>query len=1290
TDAFVSKMDLDLSSLHYSTYIGGSSSDYGRGIDIDGSGNAYITGSTYSSNFPVTSGANDTVFNGSEDAFVAKVDSSGSSLLYSTYYGGDSYDEAWDIRVDSSSNMFIVGNTMSTDLYTSSNAFDRTHNGLEDVFVAKILSSGSSLGYSTYLGGYSYDYAYCMGLDWNGNVYLTGATQSSDYPTTFGSYSTSMSGNQDVIVTKLNPGGTSLFFSTFVGGSISQQGHSIVIDGSGNSYVTGSTSSLDFPATKGCNQSTSGGGYDAFVFKLGSGGASLLYSTFFGGSSSDYGEGIDVDDKGNVVITGYTRSSDLYTSRKAYDGTMNGYQTAFLSKLDSAGANMVYSSYIGGTGYEEGYCTAFLSNGEAMMCGSSNSNPYPTTSGVYSRSHGGGDDGVLSVFNFTTRPDPPTGLTAVFTYGSVELNWTEPEDDGGMPLQFYRLYRGAEGSQLVFYQEVDGLTYTDTNITDGLGYKYTVRSVNTRGESTDSNLVRAIDEELPVLEEDRTETNATTGDPFFFNVSVSDNIHIKEVMVTYRYGFGDIFQGVLTGEDGEMLLRIKVKDDLDPIRYQFSVIDDFNNGIMTGWKNVTVSDNDLPVFLGEDTDPEGTTGDRHEFRTKLEDNMGVSSVTLHYHYGEEEMIQVPLKRGNNGWWNVKIDVLNDTTKDIAYMFTALDSSGNLNDTPENIVQISDDDPINFTDDLSQVEATTGDEFIFMVNASDNIAIDSVFVEYWFGEGEMNSLEMEGLDTFEAEIELLWNSTEQLKYRFKGIDTAGNIIRSEPREIEVIDNDLPDIEDLTGSSAGTGEKFIFRAVLDDNIGIYGAKIVYHFGEGSDKERLLIERDEEYIAELQIPREKLLDLVYHIEAMDAQGNRRKTDDSAILISDVIPPTVSKMVNITIYEGKLLTTKLETSDNIEVASMEYSGSPIEPFFVDENKSVVQIKGYVREDGVFDIEITIFDTAGNERSTFFTLTVIPEDNDSDGDLIPDLVELEAGLDMNDPADADRDEDGDGLSNLVEFQKGTNITKTDSDSDGMDDAWEVKYGLDPVNKSGMLDTDGDGLTDLEEYQKGSDPTRKEDEGIPLALIIVIAFVILLVLAIIVFALMRKGKKKEPVKEKEPPIYVPPPEEVFGLPVPQTGFLPAPQTGELPQPVAVGEFPQPYPVQEGFPPAQYDQYGQSIQQEIQYDEYGQPVQYDENGQLIQYDRSIQYYGSGQQMTNEGGILPVQQEMVSDQYPLQEEVPVEQVPQDGAVPEPSSEVESAPVPEDVPEEPAASEEPDGVQEDQSERTAPASQ
>ncbi|MEW6745195.1 MAG: SBBP repeat-containing protein [Planctomycetota bacterium] len=288
-DAVVVKLSADGSTLLYATFLGGSDSDAGKAIALDSSGVAWVAGWTESPDFPASPGAFDGSYNGSEDAFVAKLSADGSSLLYGTFLGGGSWDEGCGIAVNASGAAFVGGWTFSYNFPATPGAYDTSFNGYCDAFVAKLSADGASLVYATFLGGSNADYGYGIALDPSGAGVLTGWTVSSDFPATLGAYDPTYNGgsNGDAFVVKLNAGGWSLLYGTFLGGSASDWGDAVALDPSGAALVTGWTTSSDFPTTPGAYDASLEGESDAFVAKLNADGSSLVCGTFLGGSSSE-------------------------------------------------------------------------------------------------------------------------------------------------------------------------------------------------------------------------------------------------------------------------------------------------------------------------------------------------------------------------------------------------------------------------------------------------------------------------------------------------------------------------------------------------------------------------------------------------------------------------------------------------------------------------------------------------------------------------------------------------------------------------------------------------------------------------------------------------------------------------------------------------------------------------------------------------------------------------------------------------------------------------------------------
>jgi hypothetical protein len=336
-NAFVAHLDA-YGALSYSTYLGGSGSDVGQAIAVDSSDNAYVTGYTSSGNFPTTARAFQKSLKGLQNAFITKLNPSGTAIEYSTLLGGDDYDFGFGIAVNKAGNAYVTGTTYGifADTFpTTSNAYQAAASGSGDAFVSKLSADGSTLVYSTFLGGAGYDGGRGIALDTSGNAYVTGYTQSNTFPTTAGAAQTTLNGTEDAFVTKLNSDGSGLVYSTYLGGSGNDAGFGIAVGTNGYAYITGYTQSTDFPTTAAAIQTANGTGKEPFVAALNASGAQLAYSTYLGGSNGDGGYAIAVDPSNNAYVTGYTNSVDFPVTTGAYrtELTQGASQDAFIAKL---------------------------------------------------------------------------------------------------------------------------------------------------------------------------------------------------------------------------------------------------------------------------------------------------------------------------------------------------------------------------------------------------------------------------------------------------------------------------------------------------------------------------------------------------------------------------------------------------------------------------------------------------------------------------------------------------------------------------------------------------------------------------------------------------------------------------------------------------------------------------------------------------------------------------------------------------------------------------------------------
>jgi hypothetical protein len=397
--AFVTKLNASGSALVYSTYIGGGVAQAGTGgnstmsnsIAVDSSGNAYIAGVTNSTDFPLHNAQQSAYGGGYRDAFVTKLNASGSALVYSSYLGGGSEETAYAIAVDSSGRAHIAGRTNSTNFPLQRALQSTLNKGANtvhlDAFISKYAVDGSSLEYSSYFGGHSAEEGNALALDASGNIYFTGRTGSHDLPITAGSFQTSFQGGNDAYVAKLDPSQSdtaSLIYSTFLGGSSGNGsngtggdfGTGISVDASGNAVVVGDTTSTNFP-TSNPVQSSKGGDDDAFITKINATGTSLLFSTWLGGTAFDAAYATSLDSDGNIYVTGTTNSSN-FPSLAPIQALSGGSSDAFVAKFNAAGHSLSYSTYFGGSGSDQGKAIAVDGVGNAYIAGITASSDFPT------------------------------------------------------------------------------------------------------------------------------------------------------------------------------------------------------------------------------------------------------------------------------------------------------------------------------------------------------------------------------------------------------------------------------------------------------------------------------------------------------------------------------------------------------------------------------------------------------------------------------------------------------------------------------------------------------------------------------------------------------------------------------------------------------------------------------------------------------------------------------------------------------------------------------------------------
>jgi hypothetical protein len=391
-------------SLEFATYIGGRGTDLPSDVTSDEDGNIYVLGNTNSGNFPKTVGSYDETFNGGLDIFVMKLESDGTSLIYSTFIGGGGTEHGYGIQVDGMGSVYVTGDTGSSNFPITPGAFGQSIGAYgTSAYVVKLNPSGTDLEYSTYFhaGSKLID---CRGIavDDNGSAYIVGTSYLGGIPVTSGAFDTTPNGERDAYLVKFEPNGSALNFSTYLGGLNTDKGVSVAVDDFGNAYVVGYTESADYPTTIGAYDRSHNGAntdFDLYVTKVNASGSSLEFSTFIGGSGTDYSSDICVDNNQNVYITGITYNNNFPTTVGAIDQTLGGDKDLFVAKLNSSGSRLDYSTYIGGSGREDPGRIMVREPSIVYMAGSSDSDDFPITHGAYNTKRNGDWDSFFSIID---------------------------------------------------------------------------------------------------------------------------------------------------------------------------------------------------------------------------------------------------------------------------------------------------------------------------------------------------------------------------------------------------------------------------------------------------------------------------------------------------------------------------------------------------------------------------------------------------------------------------------------------------------------------------------------------------------------------------------------------------------------------------------------------------------------------------------------------------------------------------------------------------------------------------
>ncbi|MGA1872213.1 MAG: hypothetical protein ACMUHY_00950 [Thermoplasmatota archaeon] len=658
--------------------------------------------------------------------------------------------------------------------------------------------------------------------------------------------------------------------------------------------------------------------------------------------------------------------------------------------------------------------------------------------------------------------------------------------------------------------------------TSTIGYSFHYNDTSDNWNLSGLGSLSVSDDDPPVFGPDHSPGTATTGEDYMFRLEVADNIGIQGVHLEYWFGGGSHSNVTMSGT-GPFTYSFKIPDNsVDDLNYIVHASDLSSNWNMTVPAAVVIKDNDLPTAWIDSSDQQGTTGGIFTFDLAVSDNIAIDEVFVEYWFGEGEHENISINGSPRHVLDIVLPL--DSTETLHYIFHAKDTSDNWNSTSQKDILVFDDDLPAIGPDTTPGIGFTGDTFSFTVEARDNIGIDSVHVEYWFGEGEHENVSMSGSSYFYLNIEIPEDSVETLHYIFWASDISGNLNSTVQIDVQVIDNDKPSShDDFTNTTATTGDEFQFRIRVIDNLGIAEVWLEYWFGEG-EHENVSMDGEVEFTYSMMVPQDSLEDMIYIVHFCDGSGNWNRTHVKRIsVIDNDIPVFGSHSLEANSTTGDRYEVSIEVIDNIGIADV-----ALEFWFGDGGRQTVPMSGtgptymasidipeYSLED--LNIVISVHDTSGLTNTTDTIVVRITDDIDPTIEDVEDLIvyvgeEIGITVIASDnigiatylwegspvevsgstlemvPTEEGRYEitvsvfDEQGNSARMDLTITVLPLDNDIDEDGIPDLVEDENGLDREDPSDALDdTDEDGLTNLEEYRNGTrmNDDDSDDDGMP-------------------------------------------------------------------------------------------------------------------------------------------------------------------------------------------------------------------
>ncbi|MHA1908635.1 MAG: SBBP repeat-containing protein [Candidatus Thorarchaeota archaeon] len=1057
SDCFVFKVSSDGSDILYATIIGGTEDDYAESLTVDTMGRVYLVGGTKSSDFPVVNPYSENI-GGSLDAFVLRLNDDGQTIDYATFLGGEDIDRAFGITVDASGQAIITGQTASRGFPTM-NAIQSFHGGgYLDSFLTKLSAQGDSVIFSTYFGGSRSDFGRAVTVDSDGNIHVTGTTWSDDFRV-YRASDYVYNGHQDCFVLKLSSSGSDLQYSTFIGGSWIDQGESISVDSDGIVHIAGTTFSNDFPVVDSYDSTYNGGG-DCFIIRLDENSSTVSYSSFLGGESRDVASQLYIDSMSFVYIIGTTYSVDFPTTN-THSSSNSVPPDCFVSKLTDTGQDLLFSTYIAGTGFDYGKSIFVSDEGYIYVAGSSNSTDLQE-SYTYNAS-------ISEIYD------------SVFVYKLHDLGDSDGdglEDELEQRLGTNRYLVDSDFDGLSDSREINELMTNplsndsdSDNIVDGLE----VMSYGTNPLSNDTDEDNLTDLDEITIHFTNPLSNDSDNDDLTDDIEIqnystnplmvdSDSDQLNDSMEVLVY----LTNPLSNDSDGDTMPdKWEIDFELDPL-----VNDAGNDKDLDGLTNLEEYLN-LTYPNVQDSDNDNIT-DLDELATYFTNPINVDSDSDDLTDWQE--IFVHLSNPNS----------DDTDNDL--MLDGWEIQFSLNITLDDAAGDLDVDTLSNLDEF--LNGTYPDK---QDSDNDNITDYEEIVTYFTNPLVVDS-DNDNLTDWQ---EITVHSTNPLS-----IDSDDDNAFDWYEIVLLLTDPLLNDTDSDSMRDGWEALYGLNPLLNDSyddLDLDGLHNIHEYTNNTRPDKSDSDMDglsdlEEIVTYLTDPNsnDTDLDTVSDFVEIETYGSNPLSNHSD---SDIMPDEWEARhgLNLVIDDsaGDL------DYDNITNLNEYLNGT-----YPDSNDT--------DDDSLYDFDEIAFyltdptnnDTDHDNLSDYLEIAVYftnPFSVDSDNDTMIDGWEVEFSLNpmINDTLS---DRDGDGLVNILELFYGTkpNVRDTDLDLvsdwleitlhltdplqndtelDGMPDGWESKYCLNPLVDDGKLDFDYDGLSNLEEFVNNAIPIKRDSDA---------------------------------------------------------------------------------------------------------------------------------------------------------------------------------------------------------------------